>query len=1271
VPGVDDADGKRIAGDVLKRLATRGELVASESVMHQRRLLGDGGASVSNGRRAMPVAGDSRVGLREESFVGESNSSMFFVGGEEFQVNTYTDNDQQYPSVTALNNGFVVIWESDYQDGSEDGVYGQLYDANGGRVGTEFRVNTHTEGGQGSPSVTALNDGFVVTWTSGDIYGQLYDGNGSRVGTEFRVNTYTNDSQWHPSVTALNDGFVVTWSSRGQDSSYSAGVYGQLYDRNGGRVGTEFQVNTYTDNDQKYPSVTALKDGFVVTWESDGQDGSRDGVYGQLYDANGGRVGTEFQVNTYTDSSQSNPSVTALKDGFVVTWMSGWHYGSVQDGSYYGVYGQLYDSNGGRVGTEFRVNTYTEGYQSDPSVTALNDGFVVTWMSRWFVGNVQDGSYYGVYGQLYDSNGGRVGTEFRVNTYTYNWQQNPSVAALNDGFVVTWESNNQDGHVYGIYAKKYRHRPYGITFDRQTINENIRVGDTIVNLGMTASGTYTYTLVSGEGDTHNTFFEINGEHLVLSQPLTTEVGTDLSIRIRCTNADGLQIEKIVGINVVRMLATTPSPTPSGSTPSPTPIGNTSLVVVGEPNSNMVFVGGEEFKVNTYRRSEQTYPSVAALNDGFVVTWESYYQDGFRDGVYGQLYDGNGGRVGREFQVNTYTYYEQSSPSVTALKDGFVVTWTSGDSQDSMDGQDGSGHGVYGQLYDVNGGRVGTEFQVNTYTSGSQWGPSVTALNDGFVVTWSSDGQDGSEAGVYGQLYNGNGGRVGTEFQVNTYTSGFRGYPSVTALNDGFVVTWSSDGQDGSKYGVYGQLYDANGVRVGTEFQVNTYTDGYQGGPSVAALNDGFVVTWQSGDWSSDGQDGSQAGVYGQLYDGNGGRVGTEFQVNTYTDGSQGSPSVAALNDGFVVTWQSGDWSSDAQDGSQAGVYGQLYDGNGGRVGTEFQVNTYTEDDQWGPSVTALNDGFVVTWMSSYQDDGSYNSIYAKKYCRQYGITFDHQTINENAAVGDTIVNLGMTVSGTYTYTLVSGDGDTHNTFFEINGEHLVLSQPLTTEAGTDLSIRIRCTNADGLQIEKTVGINVVRMVATTPSPTPKVNTAPVVKAQIPSQQYTIDGETSVFTFLVRDYFDDADGDALALEFRINGERIEDGTHSWLQIAYLDASGTIQLTANPAKANAGEYTISVSASDGESRVEQSFSFTVLEAGEIHGDVDGDVDGEGTNTSLSMGAVGGIVAGGVAALALAIGVCFKCYQTRSTTSVEMGQMGPSQVEEPPTAPPSSEI
>ena len=376
--------------------------------------------------------------------------------------------------------------------------------------------------------------------------------------------------------------------------------------------------------------------------------------------------------------------------------------------------------------------------------------------------------------------------------------------------------------------------------------------------------------------------------------------------------------------------------------------------------------GAEFRFNSYTSDYQVEPAVAGLvGGGFVATWASDAQDGSSFGVYCQVYGGDGTPVGSEFRVNTYTTGNQRLPAITSLADGgFVVTWTS-------DAQDGNGSGVYGQVYSGDGSPVGSEFRVNTYTTRDQSNPSITSLADGrFVVTWSSDFQDGSYTGVYGQVYGGDGTPIGSEFQVNTYTSHSQDSPSITSLSDGrFVVTWVSEDQDGSSLGVYCQVYDGDGSRVGDEFRVNTYTTSFQIDPSITSLADGgFVVTW-----TSYGQDGSNNGVYGQVYGADGTPVGSEFRVNTYTSDSQYTPSITGLSHGgFVVTW-----SSDFQDGSLSGVYGQVYSGDGSPVGSEFRVNTHTFFSQAYPSISRLADGgFVVTW-ETYGQDGSGIGVYGQ------------------------------------------------------------------------------------------------------------------------------------------------------------------------------------------------------------------------------------------------------------------------------------------------------
>ena len=373
--------------------------------------------------------------------------------------------------------------------------------------------------------------------------------------------------------------------------------------------------------------------------------------------------------------------------------------------------------------------------------------------------------------------------------------------------------------------------------------------------------------------------------------------------------------------------------------------------------------GAEFQINTYTDSDQYFPSVTSLRDGgFVVTWTSRGQDGMYRGIFGQRYTASGQASGNEFQINTYTTSDQEAPSVTSLSDGgFVVTWMSYE-------QDGSGYGVFGQRYTASGQASGNEFQINTYTSNAQYNPSVASLSDGgFVVTWMSFQQDGSEYGIYGQRYTASGQASGNEFQINTYTDSYpECEPSVTSFSDGgFVVTWRGYRQDGSEYGIYGQRYTASGEASGDEFQINT-SGNHLRDQNVASLSDGgFVVTWAD----------ELAGLNGQLYTASGETSGNEFQIVTSSIFARNS-SVASLSDGgFVVTWQNHGQDHSLDDG----IYGQRYTASAQAYGNEFQINTYTTDGQTHPSVTSLSDGgFVVTWMSDGQD-GSGHGIFAQMF----------------------------------------------------------------------------------------------------------------------------------------------------------------------------------------------------------------------------------------------------------------------------------------------------
>ena len=373
--------------------------------------------------------------------------------------------------------------------------------------------------------------------------------------------------------------------------------------------------------------------------------------------------------------------------------------------------------------------------------------------------------------------------------------------------------------------------------------------------------------------------------------------------------------------------------------------------------NMVDTATNTTTADAQQTSINGHQNVAIDKSGnFVATWASNLQDGSGWGIFAQRYNAAGVAQGSEFRVNTTTAGDQTDPSIAMDHNGnFVITWTSA-------AQDGSGLGIYAQRFNSSGVTQGSEFKVNTTTVGDQSDASVASSKSGsFVVTWTSANQDGSGLGVYGQLYNSTTGLpVGVEFKVNTTTVGDQSDASIGMDWAGnFVIGWTSAGQDGSGKGIFAQHYTLAGVALGSEFKVNTTTAGDQQNPTVVMDQYGnFGIVW-----ASLGQDAASSwGIYGQRYLDTGTAQGTESRINTTTAGDQTNPvAIVDSNGNSLVTW-----TSNGQDGSGKGIYGQIISASdGSKVDGEFRLNNTTIGDQQNSSVavSALGQA-VVIWTGN-------------------------------------------------------------------------------------------------------------------------------------------------------------------------------------------------------------------------------------------------------------------------------------------------------------------
>lgn len=378
--------------------------------------------------------------------------------------------------------------------------------------------------------------------------------------------------------------------------------------------------------------------------------------------------------------------------------------------------------------------------------------------------------------------------------------------------------------------------------------------------------------------------------------------------------------------------------------------------------------GPELQINTYTHLSQRDAAVAASADGsFVVVWSGSGGPA-RSVVRGRIFDESGEPVGDEFPISLNTIDSESLSDVAADEAGnFLVVWRSIPVP-------ATSQSLVARLFAAGGAPLTDEIPVSTGTYDPTFGTAVAPIGGGeFVVVWLGAG--GPERPILGQRFDGAGDPIGDPFEVVSQTRGFFVEPAIggNARADepsDFVVTWDGYQDREALFDVYARRFDPAGVPLGEEFRVPSATLPSQSSPRVAVNDAGeALVTWSQWDEVSESFD-----VFERRFDSDGKAMGSERRVNSTTPGDQGLPSVSADGSGeFVIAWQ-----SYLQDGSSEGVFGQRIAPSGVRIGGEFQVNTYTYDSQYGPSISGAGaERFVVVWQSRGQD-GSQEGIFGQR-----------------------------------------------------------------------------------------------------------------------------------------------------------------------------------------------------------------------------------------------------------------------------------------------------
>lgn len=388
------------------------------------------------------------------------NSGLIFPQseGEEHQINTFTLGNQLNPTIDADKTAdFIISWESDRQDNNFPGIYARRYYKTGLPKGEEFQVNT-SWAPHYRPAIAVGNLGnFVIAWenywienpTSSGISARVFDQDGNALGQEFQVNEYISDFQGEPDVAIDSTGnFVITWQSWGMDGDRS-GISARMFDKNSIPLGPEFQVNSYTADNQLHPEITMDQQGsFAITWSSFGQDGDKTGIFAKRFDREGNTAGPEFIVNSSSKGWQEWPAIAIDTWGNLIICWHSWQ----EDDQAYDISARIFDKIGTAKGLEFQVNSISEDWQVFPSIAVDSEGsFIITWQSRG-----QDGDSFGIYARIFEKNGQSLGPEFQVNSTATGSQESVDIYMFSrKTYGFAWQSQQNEETEWDLFSKTF------------------------------------------------------------------------------------------------------------------------------------------------------------------------------------------------------------------------------------------------------------------------------------------------------------------------------------------------------------------------------------------------------------------------------------------------------------------------------------------------------------------------------------------------------------------------------------------------------------------------------------------------------------------------------------------------------------------------------------------------------------------------------------------------------------------------------------------------
>ena len=221
----------------------------------------------------------------------------------------------------------------------------------------------------------------------------------------------------------------------------------------------------------------------------------------------------------------------------------------------------LYLNDGSNNFREQTISTNADGVNSIFATDLDSDGDV----------DVLSTSYYNPIA-LYLNDGSNNFTEQTIST-SADFLRSVFAADLDsDGDVDVLSADYEKIFLYEIVSVP-NSAPTDLDLDNNILYENIPPNSVVGKLSTTdpnSADSFTYTLVTGAGDTDNTAFTIDGNQLKINDSLDYETKSSYSIRVKTTDVGGESYQEQLTINVNETptisINAKGTPTEAGATP---------------------------------------------------------------------------------------------------------------------------------------------------------------------------------------------------------------------------------------------------------------------------------------------------------------------------------------------------------------------------------------------------------------------------------------------------------------------------------------------------------------------------------------------------------------------------------------------------------------------------------------------------------------------------------------------------------------------------------